>query len=149
MRKNMRGFTKLPLQKLYWILISLAVLVLLQSVEVMIRVKDVLVFEQWLEGNKDLFEMTQSREELFRIYVTSNLSLYFMKIIIPIGLAIHSYLAYSRLRVNGLFRFIWLTLILGSAAYTLVGMQSNNLFFFLYILIYSIVTFVLLSIQTD
>lgn len=145
----MRGFTKLPLQKLYWILISLAVLVLLQSVEVMIRVKDVLVFDQWLEGNKDLFEMTQSREELFRIYVTSNLSLYFMKIIIPIGLAIHSYLAYSRLRVNGLFRFIWLTLILGSAAYTLVGMQSNNLFFFLYILIYSIVTFVLLSIQTD
>lgn len=145
----MKGFTKLPLHKLYGILFTLAVLILLQSLEVMIRVKDVAMFDQWILSNKGIFEMTQDREEMFRVYVTSNLSLYFMKIIIPIGLGIHSYLAYSRLRVNGLFRFIWVTLILGSAAYTLIGMHSNNLFFYLYILIYTIVTFVLLSIQTD
>jgi len=141
----LNGYTLLPKKQFYLLLIPLAILIFILSIEVMMRVKDVLMFEAWIGSAVNMPETT-SRNELFDIYVTGNLALYFQKIVIPIGLSLHTYFAYVKLRINKLFVLMWFILGCGSLAYTIVGLKMNDIVMYVYILIYLIVIFTLLSL---
>lgn len=145
----MKGYTRLPKKHLYLILGAAGILIFLLSLEVMMKVKDVSMYRNWLR-EYDVHNMmrTMTDSESFDVYLTVNLSLYFQKIIIPIGLSIHTYFSYIKLRLNKLFVFIWTVLLFGSAAYTLIGFDYRTIFPYGYIILYSIVIFTVLSLLT-
>lgn len=141
----MDGYTKLPKKQLYLILGPLGTLILLLSLEVMMMTSDPAIFEHWMESNK---AMNPGFDEvgLFNIFISGNISLYFQKIIVPIGLSLHSYFAFVKLRIGKLFVFMWSVLLIGSLAYTIIGLNFGNVFMYIYIVIYIVVFFTLVSL---
>ncbi|GMQ57059.1 hypothetical protein AN1V17_14540 [Vallitalea sediminicola] len=144
----MKGYTKLPKKQLYLIILSLGVIIFLLSLEVMMKVKDINVFNNWLKDNKQYTVTNLENTELFNTYISINLSIYFQRIIVPIGLGIHTYLSYVKLRINKLFVFIWTVLMIGSILYTVVGLDNLAVFSYMYIGLYIIVIFTVLSLLT-
>ncbi len=144
----MKGYTKLPKKHLYIIILTLGFIIFLLSLEVMMKVKDINMFNNWLKDNKQYTIANLENVDLFNTYISINLSLYFQRIIVPIGLGIHTYLAYVKLRINKLFVFIWTVLLIGSILYTVVGLKNLAVFSYMYIGLYIIVIFTVLSLMT-
>ncbi|WP_113673213.1 hypothetical protein [Vallitalea guaymasensis] len=144
----MKGYTKLPKKHLYIIILTLGFIIFLLSLEVMMKVKDINMFNNWLKDNKQYTIANLENADLFNTYISINLSLYFQRIIVPIGLGIHTYLAYVKLRINKLFVFIWTVLLIGSILYTVVGLKNLAVFSYMYIGLYIIVIFTVLSLLT-
>lgn len=116
----MRGYTPLPTKHFFAILIPLGLVILLASLEAFVYVKDGVAFERWLLSIQGQHEGL-SKEDLFAVYLNGNIALYLQKIAIPMGLGLHSYLAYTRIRINKLFVFIWVVLLGGAIAYSIMG----------------------------
>jgi len=106
------------------------------------RVKDVTLFENWvkaqaLEGDSSLY---------LNQYVGLNLSLFFMKIIIPVSFAIYSYAAYVKIKINQLYVLIWSILNIGGLAYTAFDRQFPNILYYVIIICYVFLVLTLLSL---
>jgi hypothetical protein len=111
----------------------------------MITVKDAGLFREWIEIN----QLQGIESELMSTYVSINLSLFFSKIAIPITFAIYSYYAYTKIKINQLFVFMWTVLNLGGMAYTIVELKLDSLFYYVIIFAYIVVLLTLVSLIDD
>lgn len=134
--------TKLPEKKLYIILISCAIIILAASLEVMIRVKDLALFEEWVKAS----QLVVDRSDLLSQYISLNLSAFFSKIIVPVTFGIYTYYAYIKIRINALYVFMWSVLSLGGLAYTIIELQLNSILYYVSILGYVVLLFTILSL---
>lgn len=118
---------------IYYLIASLCALIIMaSSIEALIKVKDNGLFDLWLSNpNLNIDTVGQSKEQLYSIYQSMCLSLFFIKVITPVALAINTYLAFIKLRVNKIFVRIWSILIIGLFAFTLLGESSYSIFFIL------------------
>ncbi len=136
----MNTYVKLPKQQLYWILITCAVLIFFPSIEAFMRVKDYDLFLAWVN------EVGGSPEDLFDTYITIQLNIYFISILLPMVYGIYSYFAYTKIRINQLFVFMWGVLIIVGFAYTIVNTSIESIFFFGYIFGYALLFMTNLSL---
>lgn len=134
--------TKLPTKKLYLILLSCALIIFISSLETMIKVKDTMLFNDWVESN----QLIGDNALLLNDYISINLSIFFSKIIIPVIFAIYTYYAYIKIRINQLYVFIWTVLNIGGLAYTVVELRLDSIFYYFNILGYVIMLLTLLSL---
>ncbi|MBM7560790.1 hypothetical protein [Fusibacter tunisiensis] len=136
----MNSYTKLPKKQLYSILFSVALVILVASLEVLIKVKDISLFNAWsvqienMDGN------------LFDLYVSSQMSQYFTKIIIPMLFGVYTYFAYSKIRINSLFVFMWSILIVGSLGYSISDFNYHSVFFYGFLIGYTVMLITVLSL---
>lgn len=133
---------KMPIKQLYIILIACALIILLSSIDVLVRVKDITLFEEWIKKHA----LNADTSELLNQYVGLNLSLFFMKIIIPVSFAIYSYVAYVKIKINMLYILIWSILNLGGLAYTAFDRQSINAIYYVIIVCYVLLVLTLLTL---
>lgn len=126
---------------MYIILISLSFIILVMSLEVMMRVKDVALFDLWYTNQVEL-----SRQAAFSVYVTGLLSVYFQSVIAPIVFGIHTYFAYVKIRVNKLFVFMWTVLLGGGLAMVIVNIQFDSIFYYIKVILYMILIGTVLSL---
>ncbi|OJV64467.1 MAG: hypothetical protein BGO41_12685 [Clostridiales bacterium 38-18] len=134
---------RLPVKQLYIFLAACALIILSSSIDVMIRVKDLDLFDQWRLASG----IEADVNDLFNAYVTISMSIYFFKIIVPIIFGIYCFYAYKKIRVNHLFVFIWTVLNLGGLAYVLVERQLGSVFFYLSAVGYLINVIMLISLM--
>lgn len=127
---------KMPKNKFYIILILTSIIILSMSLESMFRVKDLSIFEKWISENEILIVSDEDFSQAFSSYLTLVLSSMFIKIITPASLSIYSYYAYSRIRINKLFIFIWTLLLLGGLGYELLSANLGSIFFYINIIAY-------------
>lgn len=135
--------TKLPKKHMYFILVSLSFMIFSISMETMMRVKDLAMFDSWLLMQPEV-EIT--REAGFSIYVTLQLSRYFQFVVVPMALGIHTYFAYVNIRINKLFVFMWTVLLGGGAAYIGIEKQFTSVFYYVNLGIYMILIVTILSL---
>lgn len=136
---------KLPKKQFYTLIAALGVILFALSAEVMIRVKDILLFEQWYDEALGS-GLTAGYEELFDVYLSLNLSDFFFKAIVPMLMGIYSYFAYVKIRINKLFVFIWTVLLVGAAAYIAVGRNFSSVFYYIILALYIVAVFTVLSL---
>lgn len=122
----MHSGTKLPKKHMYILLISLSVMILSMSLETMMRVKDITLFDIWYKNQVDI-----TREAGYNIYVTATLSYFLQRVIVPIAFGIHTYFAYTKIRVNKLFVFMWTVLLGGGFVFNLIGLQFGSMFYYI------------------
>lgn len=134
--------TKLPTKKLYIILISCAIIILTASLEVIIRVKDLALFEEWVR----VTQLNGERSQLLSQYVSMNLTAFFSKIIVPATFGIYTYYAYIKIRINALYVFMWSVLCLGGLAYTVIEWQLGSMLYYVSILAYLVLLYTTLSL---
>lgn len=143
----MDGYTKLPKKNLMMILISSAVIIMMCSFEVMFVTKDAAIYREWIKSIE--YQMTGASDiEMFNAFISVNLSRYFIKIIVPVMVSVHSYYAYVKLRINKLFVFVWTVLVLGEVAYLLNAINLQSVIFYISLFSYLFLTFSILSLNT-
>ena len=113
----MRDSIEMPRGTFYTIEAICAVILMITSLEMLIKAKDTSLFNMWLSnGNlgKDLYVC---------------ISTFFVRVITPMAVAIHSYFTFTKLRVNKMFVIIWSVIIVGAFALTFLGEQYFSVFF--------------------
>lgn len=133
---------KMPLKQLYIILIACALIIFLSSIDVLMRVKDITLFEAWINEQALIGEPSI----LLNQYVGLHLSLFFMKIIVPVSFAIYSYVAYVKIKINQLYVLIWTILNIGGLAYTAFDRQHTNILYYVIIFCYILLVLTLLTL---
>lgn len=137
--------TKLPKKHFYIIISSLSIIILALSLEVMMTVKDISLYDIWY--NDALKEgLLLGYEESFSIYVSTNLSSYIQKLVVPMALGTHTYFAYTKIRISKLFVFIWVVLLIGAASYIGVEMNFASIFYYIEIVTYVVTVITVLSL---
>lgn len=138
----MQTQAKLPLKQLYTILIACAMIILLSSIDVLMRVKDITLFDNWVKEQA----LTGDPSMLLNQYVGLNLSLFIMKIIVPVSFAIYSYVAYVKIKINHLYVLMWSILNIGGLAYTAFDRQYPNILYYVIIICYALLILTLISL---
>lgn len=114
----------------FYIIIGLcAVIIMMVSLETILMVKGNEIFELWKSNPKLVDKVVGSSVEMYSIYLTMCLSMFFIKIITPIALTINTYFAFVKLRVNKLFVQIWIVLLIGLFAFTAIMENFYSIFF--------------------
>ena len=144
--KSMDKFAKLPKKQLLIILITSLGIILSICLETLMRAKDINLFNEWLINLGYIVSSELEYQEYFNSYIAINLSQLFLKVIIPMTFSIHSYFAFSNLRVNKLFVFIWTVLLLGGLAYVAVELNLQSVFYYINITGYLILLGTVLSL---
>ena len=97
---------------------------MMTSMEMLIKAKDTDLFNMWLStSNLGEDALSQTTKELFSTYLNVCISTFFIRIITPMAVAIHSYFTFTKLRVTKLFVAIWVVIIIGAFALTFLGEQ--------------------------
>ncbi len=124
----------LPLNKFYILLFITSTLVLIASIEALILVKGGELFLQWAQEN---FPGTTPDNFLFTQYVSSNLSIYFLKVLIPATIAIVAFITATKARLTPIVVYIWIILSFGGLAFTTADMNFQSIFFYINGLFYT------------
>lgn len=125
-------------KKNFYILVSLSgIIILLSSFEAILKVKDYELFLMWA---KDNFPQQSIDQSLFNTYVTSELSIYLIKVLIPISISIMAFFALTRIRYSKIFVYVWIVLAMGGFAYTLFDFNLRSVFYYSILLLYIILT---------
>lgn len=142
---------KIPKKKYYIILVFTSIVIMSISLETMLKAKELSLFQEWINTNNISPISDYDYNQAFNSYLTLALSTMFMKIIIPAALSIHSFFAYTRIRINRLFIFIWSLLLLGGLGYEVVGFNLGSIFSYINVLVYIslIITIILLNSEID
>jgi len=131
--------------KIFYFLVGISgLIILLSSFEAILRVKDYEIFLIWA---KDNFPLQTIDDSLFSTYVTSELSMYFIKIIIPISISITAFFSLNKIRFSKIFIYIWTVLAIGGFSYTLIELNFKSVFFYSILALYILlVLFIYFSI---
>ena len=126
----MRDSIEMPKGTFYTIAAICAVIIMLTSLEMLIKAKDSSLFNMWLSnGNLGEDLLTQTTNQLYSTYLNVCIATFFVRVITPMAVAIHSYFTFTKLRVNKLFVIIWSVIIVGAFALTALTEQFYSIFF--------------------
>ncbi|WP_425447883.1 hypothetical protein [Dethiothermospora halolimnae] len=137
---------KIPEKKLYIILILCGLIIFINSMDVMIKVKDIELYNQWVLKLKETGDLNSVDGGLHDLYVTSHLSFFLIKIIVPMVLGIYSYFAFKYNKINKIYVYIWTIFLLGSLAFNLVELRLDSIFYYVNIVSYIILIITILSL---
>lgn len=126
----MRESIEMPKGTFYTIVAICAAIIMMTSMEMLIKAKDTDLFNMWLStSNLGEDALSQTTKELFSTYLNVCISTFFIRVITPMAVAIHCYLTFTKLRVTKLFVAIWIVIIIGAFALTFLGEQFYSIFF--------------------
>lgn len=107
-----------------------AAIIMLTSLEVLLKAKDIEIFNMWLSSSNLGADLpNQTTEELYSTYLNACMATFFVRVITPMAVAIHSYFTFTKLRVNKLFVIIWILIIIGAFILTSLGEKFYSIFF--------------------
>lgn len=129
----MRNNTNSAKNKFYPILILCGGIILIASIQVLIKTKDKDLFDIWLKLN---YGDIQYNNTLFQEYVAVNITTYYIKIMSPLIILLTSFLTVRKFRLTPFYLYMWIILSFGGLAYNLVGLNYNSAFFYLNIAFY-------------
>ena len=122
----MRESIEMPKGIFYTIVTICSLIIMLTSLEILIKAKDAELFNMWLFSSnlgEDLLT------ELYSTYLNICMATFFIRVITPMAVAIHSYFTFTKLRVNKMFVIIWSVIIVGAFVLTFLGEQFYSIFF--------------------
>ena len=127
----MRESIEMPKGIFYTIVTICSLIIMLTSLEILIKAKDAELFNMWLFSSnlgEDL--LTKTTDELYSTYLNICMATFFIRAITPMAVAIHSYFTFTKLRVNKMFVIIWSVIIVGAFVFNILYRMYNRLFSF-------------------
>lgn len=136
----MNLWSKIPTKAFYGILLSCSAIIMIASLEVLVKVKDIYFYDLWV------MSLPNPEEASLDLYISLRMSLYFTKIIIPMSLGLLTYFTYKKKKLNGLFIFIWTVLSIGNMGYSLLDAAGNSILLWTYLFSHLTLVYFLLSL---
>ena len=100
----MRESIEMPKGIFYTIVTICSLIIMLTSLEILIKAKDAELFNMWLFSSnlgEDL--LTKTTDELYSTYLNICMATFFIRVITPMAVAIHSYFTFTKLPYPRLF----------------------------------------------
>ena len=123
---------KLSRRDFYWIIILCGILISLASLEVLAKAKDLDYFNFINSSLQAAGEPVLTFED----FVISMLSSYVAKAIVPVGLALTTWVAFTKTGFNMTYIFSWSVFILAALAFQILSLELSSIFYYLFILLY-------------
>lgn len=126
----MRESIEMPKNIFYLIVGICLAIIMLTSIDILLRAKDTELFNMWLSSTNFSQEfLMKTTEELFSEYLQMNISIFIVRVITPMAVAIHAYFTFTKLRVNKLYVVLWSLVSIGTFLLTSLGEQFYSIFF--------------------
>lgn len=137
----MNGLSKLPMRH-YWIMTILSsIIIFVATLEVILFVKNPDFYNAWLVSLS-----AENLDGAFSIYLTTRLTHYAAIVIIPMTFSLYTTFAANKLRISGLYIFMWTVLMLASLGYSVLGKSLGDGFLYAYGALYAVIIITLLSL---
>ena len=126
----MRESIEMPKNIFYLIVGICSAIIMLTSIDIILRAKDTELFNMWLSNTNSSQEfLMKTTEELFSEYLQMNISIFMVRVVTPMAIAIHTYFTFTKLRVNKLYVVLWSLILIGTFLLTSLGEQFYSIFF--------------------
>lgn len=123
-------------RKSFYLLVGIcASIILLSSLETAVKVKDSVLFAEWAHL---AFPDTTPGQEHFSLYVSSILTIYLFKLVVPSSIALTAFLVLNREGKLGVMSYIWVVLSIGGLAFHIVDRDIDSIFYYIGIVLYII-----------
>ncbi|ONI40203.1 hypothetical protein AN639_12360 [Candidatus Epulonipiscium fishelsonii] len=122
----MTATTKMPKSYFYSIVLSCAVIIFCECLQVLVRVRDPANFAMWGEGMS------------IETYMLIQMSYFFERITVPIMLGLYTYFAFIKLRIGKLFICVWGLMLAGATITTGMEFDFTNILYYLKMIAYFI-----------
>lgn len=128
----MRESIEMPKGIFYIIVGICAAIIMFTSLDIIFRTKDIDLFNMWLSSPNIISKFSgETTEQLYSTYIQMNLSIFFVRVVTPMAVAIHTYYTFTKLRVNKLYVVLWLLILIGSFLLSSLGEAYYSIFFIL------------------
>ncbi|MBU3133268.1 hypothetical protein KPL39_14370 [Clostridium gasigenes] len=126
----MRESIEMP-KKIFYLIVGIcSAIIMLTSIDIILRAKDTELFNMWLSKTNSSQEfLMKTTEELFSEYLQMNISIFMVRAVTPMAIAIHAYFTFTKLRVNKLYVVLWSLISIGTFLLTSLGEQFYSIFF--------------------
>lgn len=126
----MRESIEMP-KKIFYLIVGIcSAIIMLTSIDIILRAKDTELFNIWLSKTNSSQEfLMKTTEELFSEYLQMNISIFMVRAVTPMAIAIHAYFTFTKLRVNKLYVVLWSLISIGTFLLTSLGEQFYSIFF--------------------
>lgn len=128
----MERLGKLTKKDFYRIMILCGSFITIASLEVLAKAKDLDYFNFVNESLVDRGNLALTYED----FVTSMLAAYVGKIILPVGLALTTWIAFIKTGFNRVYIFSWTLFSLAAIAFQLLSLEFTSMFYYIYLLLY-------------
>lgn len=126
----MRESIEMPKNIFYMIVGICSGIIMLTSMDILLRAKDTGLFDVWLANTNFSEEfLNQTPEALYSEYLQMNISIFIVRVITPMSIAIHTYFTFTKLRVNKLYVVLWSFISIATFILTSLGEQFYSIFF--------------------
>lgn len=126
----MRESIEMPKGIFYIIVGICGSIIMLTSLDMILRTKDIELFNMWLTNPSINAEVSvQTTEELYSTYIQMCLSIFIVRVVTPMAIAIHTYFTFTKLRVNKLYVVLWSLVAIGSFILSSLGEPFYSIFF--------------------
>lgn len=126
----MRESIEMPKNIFYMIVGICSGIIMLTSMDILLRAKDTGLFDMWLSNTNFSEEfLKQTPEALYSEYLQMNISIFIVRVITPMAIAIHTYFTFTKLRVNKLYVVLWSFIAIATFILTSLGEQFYSIFF--------------------
>ena len=124
----MRDIIQISRKEFYIVVGFCAAIIILNSIDAMFKVKDLDMFDFWLNNINPHQAIGETREEMYHTYLTMCLSNFFVRIITPIGFSLHTYYALLKTGINKSYVWIWSILLIASLVFSILGEKIITIF---------------------
>lgn len=119
----------------YIIAVICALLILSYSIEALVKVKDVEMFNKW---HQETYPGEQILTTNFSTYLVGNMAEYFLKTALPTSIALTAYFAIGKSKSFGTMTFVWLVISSGGFIFHLLQLDFYSFFYYIGIVLYII-----------
>lgn len=128
----MKESIEMPKGIFYIIVAICAAIIMFTSLDMILRTKDLDLFNMWSLNPNIINKFSgESTEQLYSTYIQMNLSIFIIRVVTPMAVAIHTYYTFTKLRVNKLYVVLWLLILIGSFLMSSLGEPYYSIFFIL------------------
>lgn len=139
----MEPVNRLPKKDYYRIVVICGLLILLASIEVLAKAKDLDYFNY---VNRSLGE-GGAAAVTYGDFVVSLMASYLARILVPIGLGLNSYFAFMRSGISRVFIWSWGLFTFAALAFHVLSLELTSLLYYLSVLLYILLLYTLIRLS--
>lgn len=128
----MNASKKFPLKFLYLIIITSSIIVVVASVEVLAKARNIDFYNSYVKVLKERGVLSST----FQSYLTYMLGMYFARIAVPIGLSLNSFYAYRKDLLTKVFVGGWTIFLIGALLFSALTLEFGSTYYYIFLVLF-------------
>ena len=124
----MQKSENLKKNQLIMILLLSGFIILSESLQSLMLIKDISYFEN--------YKILIGKDISFNEYISNGLIMYLQSIIVPLILSIYTFATYKKIKINMVYKGVWILFLISSFVMKLVEFNIYSIFYYITLVLY-------------